>query len=192
MRDEVYLPLLQNGFAGNLVVRTQGDPLSMAQAIRSTLHDIDSQLAVDRVKSIEQWEQDSVASPRVTTILLGLFAALAMLISAAGIAAVIGLSVTQRTNELGIRMALGASRKSVIGMVLRQGLTMVAGGIVAGIGGALALTRLLQSLLFATSPTDTLTFIAVAITFMLVAAAACFIPARQVTTIDPLIALRQE
>jgi predicted permease len=192
VQDEVYVPLLQNGFAGNLLVRTQGDPLAMVSAVRATLHDIDPQLAVDRVKSIPQWEQDAVASPRVTATLMGLFAILALVISAAGIAAVIGLSVTQRTNEIGIRMALGASRESVIAMVLRQGLTMVAIGIVAGIAGAMGLTRLLQSLLFATSPTDALTFAAVAIVFLAVAAVACFIPARQVTTIDPLIALRQD
>src|SRR5258706_16296530 len=92
--DEVYLPFLQNGFPGSLVIRTQADPMSMASAVRATLHEIDSQMAVDRIQSIERWEQDSVATPKVTTILLGLFAGLAMLISAAGIAAVIALSVT--------------------------------------------------------------------------------------------------
>jgi predicted permease len=192
VRDEVYLPLLQNGFAANLVVRTQGDPMSMATAVRGAIHDIDSQVAVDRVKSVERWEQEAVASPRVTAILLGLFAGLAMLISAAGIAAVIGLAVTQRTNELGIRMALGASRESILGMVLGQGMALVAAGVVAGVAGALGLTRLLQSLLFDTSPTDAGTFAAVALVFMIVAAIACVIPARQVTSIDPLIALRQE
>ena len=190
--DEVYVPLLQNGFAGSLLVRTQGDPTAMSSAVRATLHDIDSQLAVDRIKSIPQWEQEAVASPRVTAILLGLFAGLAMLISAAGIAAVIGLSVTQRTNEIGIRMALGASRESVIGMVLGQGMTMVAAGVVAGIAGAIGLTRVIRSLLFDTSPTDIVTFAGVAIVFLVVAAVACFIPARQVTSIDPLIALRQD
>jgi predicted permease len=190
--DEVYGPMLQNGNVGSLVVRTQADPMAMAASVRTMLHEIDSQLAVDRVKSIEQWEQESVASPRVMTVLLGLFAGLALLISAGGIAAVMGLSVTQRTSELGIRMALGASRESVVGMVLRQGLAMVAAGIALGIAGAIGLTRLLQSLLFATSPTDPATFVGVAVAFLAVAAAACFVPARQVTMIDPLMALRQE
>jgi len=190
--DEVYQPVLQSGFPGSLVIRTQADPLSMAAGVRAVLHDVDSQLAVDQVQTLERWEQESFATPRVTTILLGLFAGLALLISAAGIAAVIALSVTQRTSELGLRMALGASRESVVAMVLRQGLTMVAVGIAAGIAGSIGLTRLLSSLLYATSPTDSTTFGAVALAFMAVAAAACFVPALQVTTIDPLIALRQE
>ena len=190
--DEVYQPVLQSGFPGSLVIRTQADPLSMAAGVRAVLHDVDSQLAVDQVQTLERWEQESFATPRVTTILLGLFAGLALLISAAGIAAVIALSVTQRTSELGLRMALGASRESVVAMVLRQGLIMVAVGIAAGIAGSIGLTRLLSSLLYATSPTDSTTFGAVALAFMAVAAAACFVPALQVTTIDPLIALRQE
>jgi predicted permease len=190
--DEVYQPVLQSGFPGSLVIRTQADPMSMAAGVRTVLHDVDSQLAVDQVQTLERWEQESFATPRVTTILLSLFAGLALLISAAGIAAVIALSVTQRTSELGLRMALGASRESVVAMVLRQGLTMVAVGIAAGIAGSIGLTRLLSSLLYATSPTDSTTFGAVALAFMTVAAAACFVPALQVTTIDPLIALRQE
>jgi putative ABC transport system permease protein len=153
---------------------------------------VDPQLAVDRVNTIERLQQDSVASPRVTTILLGLFAALALLISASGIAAVMALSVSQRTSELGIRMALGASRESIVLMVVRQGLALAVAGTVAGILGAFALTRLLAALLFATSPTDGLTFGAVSLLFLTVAAVACFIPARQVTAIDPVIALRQE
>ncbi|MBZ5603174.1 MAG: ABC transporter permease, partial [Acidobacteriia bacterium] len=157
VKDEVYIPLFQNGFAAQMVIRTQVDPESMGTAVRALLHDIDSQLAVDRIKSIEHWEREAVASPRVTTMLLGLFAGLALLISAAGIAAVIALTVAQRTNELGIRLALGASRESIVAMVLRQGLVMVAVGIVVGIAGAIGLTRLLQSLLFETSPTDPFT-----------------------------------
>ena len=126
------------------------------------------------------------------TILLGLFAALALFISASGIAAVMALSVSQRTREMGIRMALGAPRRSIAGMVVRQGLTLTLTGGIAGIGGALLLTRLLASLLYGTSPTDTLTYVAVSALFMAVAAVACFVPARRVTKIDPLIALRQE
>lgn len=139
-----------------------------------------------------QLEEDSVASPRVITILLGLFAALALLISASGIAAVMALSVTQRTNELGIRMALGASADSVLFMVVRQGLTLTLAGTALGLAGAIALTRLLSSLLFATSPTDVLTFGAVTVLFLTIAAVAGLIPARNVTAIHPLIALRQE
>ena len=128
----------------------------------------------------------------MTAILLGLFAALALVISASGIAAVMALMVSQRTHELGIRIALGASRESILGMVVGQGLALALAGTVVGILGSLGLTRLLSSLLFATSATDALTFVAVSVLFLSVAAVACLIPARQVTLIDPLIALRQE
>jgi len=190
--DEIYTPIAQQGFSGSLIARTSGDALAMTRAVRDTLHSIDSQIAIDRINTVETLESDSVESPRVTTILLGLFAGLAMLISLFGIAAVMALSVSQRSNELGIRMALGASRDSIVAMVMRQGLTLVIVGTVAGLAGAVALTRLLESLLYSTSPTDTLTFGAVSALFIVVAAVACFVPARQVTAIDPLTALRQE
>jgi putative ABC transport system permease protein len=191
-RDEVYTPVLQNGFGNNLVVRTTADPMSVASAVRAALREVDSQLAVDRVQTVEALEQESVASPRVTTILLGLFAALALLISASGIAAVMALSVSQRTNELGIRMALGASRKSILYRVVRQGLALALTGTITGIAGAIAVTRLLSSLLYATSPTDALTFAAMSLLFLTIATVACLVPARQVTAIDPLVALRRE
>ncbi len=192
VHDEVYAPTLQNGFAGNLLVRTAADPMSVAAAIRAAVHAVDPQLAIDRMNTIERFEHESMASPRVTAILLGLFAGLAVIISASGIAAVMALSVSQRTNELGIRMALGASRESIVYMVVRQGLTLAITGTVLGFAGAIALTRLLSSLLYNTSPTDAPTFFAVSLLFLTVAAMASFLPARQVTAIDPLTALRQQ
>jgi predicted permease len=190
--DEIYLPLEQGNFAGNLVIRTAIDPMSISPLIRAAIRDVDPQLAVDRVETIERLQQESIAAPRVTTILLGLFAALALIISASGIAAVMALSVSQRTQELGIRMALGAQRESIIRMVVGQGLILAVAGTALGIAGAIALTRLLSTLLYATSPTDVFTFAAVSMVFLAVATVACFIPARQVTAIDPLIALRQD
>ncbi len=190
--DEVYVPVAQFGFAGNLVLRTALEPAAVAPMVRAALHDVDPQLAVDQVDTVEQLKEESVASPRVTAILLGLFALLALVVSASGIAAVMALSVTQRTNELGIRMALGAPRQSILYMVIRQGLALAIGGTAVGVVGALVLTRLLSTLLYATSPEDPLTFIAVSALFLSVATIASFIPARQVTAIDPLVALRQE
>jgi putative ABC transport system permease protein len=192
MGDEIYVPLTQSGFAGNLVVRTAADPMALLPRVRGALHDIDAQLAVDQVSTVQRLQQESMAAPRVVTILLGVFAGLALVISACGIAAVMALSVRQRTQELGIRMALGAAPQSVVRMVVGQGLILAVAGTVAGIGGAIALTRLLKTLLYETSPTDISTFIAVTVLFLAIAAIACFIPARQVTEIDPLIALRQE
>ncbi|MFL6352247.1 MAG: ADOP family duplicated permease [Bryobacteraceae bacterium] len=190
--DEIYLPVDQGVFANNLVLRTALDPVTVLPLVRSALHDVDPQLAIDQVATVERLEHESVASPRVTTVLLGLFAALALVISASGIGAVMALSVSQRRHELGIRMALGAPRSSILQTVVRQGLAWAVAGTVLGIVGAVALTRLLAALLYATSPTDVLTFSAVSLLFFAVAALACFIPARQVTSIDPLIALRQE
>jgi predicted permease len=192
--DEIYISTEQNrGGTGNrVVVRTTGDPMSVAAAVRAELHQIDPQLAVDRVNSVERLRADSIAPPRVTAILLGLFAGLAVLISACGIAASLALQVRQRTSELGVRMALGASRGSIVWMVVRQGLTLAAVGTAIGMAGAIALTRLLEAVLYSTSPTDVTTFAAVSALFLAIALIACFIPARQVTSIDPVIALRQE
>jgi predicted permease len=190
--DELYVPLLQDQFADHLVVRTSRDPMTVWPEIRAAIRQIDPQLAIDRVNTIDRYREDSVASPRVTTLLLGIFAALALVVSASGIAAVMALSVGQRTNELGIRMALGAPRGSVLLMIVRQGLALAAGGTILGILGALVLTRLLASLLYATSPTDAVTFAAVCLLFLVVAAIASFIPARRGTAIDPSVALRQE
>jgi putative ABC transport system permease protein len=180
------------GMGNRVVVRTTADPMSVASAVRAELHQIDPQLAVDRVNSVERLRADSIAPPRVTAILLGLFAGLAVLISACGIAASLALQVRQRTSELGVRMALGASRGSIVWMVVRQGLTLAAVGTVIGMAGAIALTRLLEAVLYSTSPTDVATFAAVSALFLAIALIACFIPARQVTSIDPVIALRQE
>jgi putative ABC transport system permease protein len=133
-----------------------------------------------------------MSSPRTTTILLTIFAGLALLISATGIAGVMALGISQRTHELGIRMALGQSKVSIIQMVVRQGIALALAGTALGVIGALALARLLSSLLYETSPTDALTYAAVALLFLAAAAISCFVPARRVTMIDPSQALRQE
>lgn len=190
--DEVYLPSDQAGFGDKLVLRTAVDPLVLAPVVRAALRDVDPQLAVDEVSTVERLKDDSIASQRVTMLLLSLFAGLAVLISASGIAAVMALAVSQRTRELGIRMALGASRQSVRRAVIQQGLVLAVTGIVVGMAAAAALTRLLQSLLYATSATDAVTFAAVSLLFVAIAVVACAIPARQVTFIDPVVALRQE
>jgi predicted permease len=190
--DEMYLPLAQGNFANSLVVRTTGDPGRMVSLVRAAIHELDPYIALDQISTTESLQYESMASPRLMAILLGLFAGLAVLISATGIAAVMALAVRQRTNELGIRMALGAQRSRIVSMVVKQGLVLALAGTAVGIAGAIALTRLLKVLLFDTSPTDLATFCAVSLLFLTVAAVACFIPARQVTAIDPLHALRQE
>jgi len=191
-KDEFYTPVAQSGVGTNLVVRTIVDPDRIAPIIRSALHDVDPYMAVDQVETLEHLRSESVASPRVTTILLGLFAALALVISTSGIVGIMALSVTQRTRELGIRMALGQSKSSVVQMVVRQGLAVAVAGTALGLVGAFSIGRLLSSLLFETSSTDAATFAAISLLFIAVAAFSCFVPARRATLIDPFTALRQE
>lgn len=190
--DEIYSPIRQFGGGGNLLVRTAADPMSLLRQVRKTVYDVDPETAIDDVRTLEEARRNSLASPRLTTILLGIFAALALVITGAGIAGVTALSVSQRTHEIGIRLALGASRGAVIWMVLRQGMRLILLGLAAGSLGAIALARWMSSLLFALEPTDPLTFCVVAIVLLLAAALACLIPARRVTSIDPMTALRTE
>ena len=189
--DEVYAAY-QDGWVSRLVVRTAMDPQGAAPLVRSALHEVEPLLALDQQTTVERAEYDSMASPRVMTFLLAIFAGLAVVISGSGIAAVMALAVSQRTREIGVRMALGARRGSIVSMVVRQGLGMAVAGTALGISGAALLTKLLATFLYGTSPTDIATFAGVSALFLVVAAAACFIPARQVTSIDPLVALRQE
>jgi len=192
-KDEIYLPTAQQGgFSNNLIVRTAFEPAAATPLVRAAVREVDPFIGLDQIGTMEQFEYESMAPPRVTTTLLGIFAALALMISVGGIAAVMTLSVTQRSRELGIRMALGAERSSIVSLVVRQGLRLALIGVAFGIAGAIALTRLLATLLYATSPTDVATFLSVSLLFLAVGAAACFIPARQVTSIDPLTALREE
>ena len=190
--DEFYNPVAQAPFAGFLLVKTMADPASQARVMRDAVHQVDADTAVDQVKTLQQVRDDSVASPRLTVWLLGLFAVLALIITAAGLTGVMALSVTQRTREIGIRMALGATRTGILAMVMRQGMTLVLIGLTVGIVGALALNRLMGALLFATPSSDPVTFAAVSFVLMLVAGAACFIPALRATGIDPMLALRSE
>ena len=142
------------------------------------------------VRTIEQARSDDLASPRVVTSLLGIFALLALIITCAGIGGVVALSVSQRTNEIGIRMALGATSSGVLRMVLQREMLLVIAGVGLGVAGAVAATRLMSGLLFGTSPTDFLAFAAAGVTFGLVAAIACLLPARRATRVDPLVAFR--
>jgi putative ABC transport system permease protein len=161
--DEIYVPLAQAGFGGNLLIRTAADPMSVVALMRDAVYEVDPDTAVDRVQTLEQVRSDSVASPRLTAILLAMFAGLALVITAAGIAGVMALSVNQRTHELGVRLALGATPGKVLGMVMRQGMSFVLVGLSMGVVGALLLGRLMSSLLFAIEPTRPDNVLAVAL-----------------------------
>ncbi|HEY6390802.1 MAG TPA: ABC transporter permease [Bryobacteraceae bacterium] len=190
--DELYLAQIQNPMVGSVVVRTNQDGLGLANALRRVILEEDPQTAIPNVETLEQARLDSMASPRVMTDLLGIFAALALAIAAFGIGGILALTVNQRVNEIGIRMALGAKPGDVLSMILRQGMTLVMAGLVVGMVSAFALTGMMKSLLFQVEPNDPLTFAGVSAVLGTVALMACYVPARRALRIDPLRALRSE
>ena len=187
----MYLPMLDTGWM-NLTIRTAGNPSNLAAAVRREVSAIDRDQPVGAVRTMGQVSSESVAAPRYRTWLLGLFAAVALALSAVGIYGVISYTVAQRTHELGIRMALGAQSKDVLKLIIGQGIKLALAGALLGLGGALALTRLVRTLLFGVSATDPLTFALIAALLILVALLACYIPARRATKVDPLVALHYE
>ena len=176
----------------NMVLRASLDPRMLTSAIHAAVHAVDKDQAIADLETLEQIKSGTVSSDRMQTMLLAIFAALALLLAAIGIYGVISYSVTQRTHELGIRAALGASRGSLLGMVILRGMQLTLIGLAIGAAGALALTRLLASLLFGISPRDPVTLIGVAAVLSAVALLACYIPARRAAAVDPLVALRYE
>jgi putative ABC transport system permease protein len=192
-RAEYYLPVEQLAYSGlTLVVRTANDPASLSAALRREVNSLDRDLAVFSVFTMEQVLGTSISDARLNTALLGTFGFIALLLASIGIYGVMSYAVTQRTHEIGIRMALGANRPEVLGMVLRQGLRLAAIGVTLGIMGALVLTSYMQNMVFQVSLTDPPTFIAVSMLLAAVALLASYIPARRATRVDPIIALRYE
>jgi len=190
--EEAFIPLAQGPFAQTIFLRTTGDPRRATQLLRIAVRESDATVPVDRIRTLGEVRMESVANPRLTAVLMGLFAGVALLITVAGIAGVMALSVSQRTREIGIRLALGATHGAVTRMVLRQGLAVVLAGLAVGTAGALALTGSMRRLLYAVEPTDPGTYVAVAMTLVGCAAAACWLPARRAAGVDPLTALRTE
>jgi putative ABC transport system permease protein len=175
-----------------LVVRTSGDPMNVAGAVRNEVRALDKQVPIARVRTMEELVTESVAQTRFRTLLLGLFGIAALLLATVGIYGVMSYAVSQRTHEIGIRMALGAQSRDVRRLVIRNGMTLALIGVAIGLAGAFALTRLMASLLFGVTATDFTTFATVSAGLILVALLACYIPARRATKLNPLVALRYE
>ncbi|MFP5265328.1 MAG: ABC transporter permease [Blastocatellia bacterium] len=176
----------------SFVLRTAGDPLLLSAAIRDGMHELDPTVPVRNLRTMEQLVGRSVAPQRFNLFLMGLFAGLGLLLAAVGIYGVMAYSVTQRTDEIGLRMALGAQPRDVLKLVMRQGVSLALAGVALGLAASFALTRLMKSLLFGVGATDSLTFVVVSLLLIAVALLACWIPARRATKVDPIVALRYE
>jgi putative ABC transport system permease protein len=190
---ELYLPYQQNRWAwGSFLVRTTVEPMTLAASFRDQIRAGDKSVPVANLRSLTEAISETVTRPRFYTFLFGLFGALGLVLTITGVYGVISYTVSQRTQEIGIRMALGATRESVVRLVLGQGVVLAVVGAIAGIGISLALTRVIGSLLFEVKPTDLLTFCVATFVLLCAACLASYLPARRAAKVDPLVALRYE
>jgi putative ABC transport system permease protein len=188
-----YLPLTQAAWrAVYLVVRASTNPLNLAPVLRQEIWALDKDLPVTKIATMEQLLAESIAQPRFRTLLLGIFAALALVLASVGIYGVISYTVTRRTHEIGIRLALGAQTSEILMLVIKQGMRLAIIGLTIGIAASLVLTRVMEKLLYEVSVTDKATFASVAGLLGLVALLACYVPARRAAKVDPMVALRYE
>ena len=193
LRPRLYVPVLQSPMAfSNVVARTTGDPLALAPSVRAALWSVDPDQPVWEVTSMDRLLARSMRQERFTTLLTGLFAALALLLAAVGVYGVMAYTVSQRTREVGIRLAVGAAPRQVVALVFGRGLKVTAVATALGLAGALVATRLLRSQLFGVAPGDPVTFVAAAAVLAIVALLACWLPARRAAKVDPVVALRSE
>ncbi|MGH9631885.1 MAG: FtsX-like permease family protein, partial [Bryobacteraceae bacterium] len=189
----MYVPLAQSpNYNTSIVVQGSVEPSGLVKSIERQVHQINKDQALTDIRTLEQIKSESVAPNRLRTLLLTVFASIALLLSALGIYGVISYSVAQRTHELGIRSALGATAGSLVRLVIGNGMVMAMIGLVIGLAGSYAVTRTLSTLLFNISPTDPLTMILVAFILSVIAVLACYLPARRATRVDPMEALRYE
>jgi len=189
----LFLPQAQapNGFA-SLVVRTSGEPAAVIAAVKQQMREVAPDQGVQDINTMEELISISLARPKLQTTLMGIFGAIALILACVGIYAVVSYSVEQRTREMGIRLALGAAPRSILRLVVGEGLWMACAGILAGLAGAILLTRYLATLLYAIRPTDTLVYGAVSALLFAAALAGCYVPARRAIRVDPAVVLREE
>ena len=175
-----------------VVVRTAGDPMIAASTVRQDVARIDAEQPISDVRTMDDRIGRSLAARRFNMVLLAVFASLALTLAGIGIYGIVAYAVTERTHEIGVRLALGAQRRDVMAMIVAQGMAMAAAGAAVGVVSALLLTRLMKSLLFGVSAADPITFAAIPLLLAAVAFVACYLPARRATRVDPLAALRTE
>jgi putative ABC transport system permease protein len=193
-RFETYVPYLQDprSPAFTLVLRTSVEPTSLTAAVRANVRELDRSLPIYEVRTMEEYVARQFGQRRLSMLLMSLFAGVAVVLAAIGIYGLLSYSVTRRTHELGLRLALGAGRNDVLKLVIGQGMKLALSGVALGVAAAFALTRSIASLLFDVSPTDPLTFVVIPLLLIAVALLACYLPARRATKVDPLVALRSE
>jgi len=175
-----------------LAVRAAADPTALTAAVRRQAQELDKEQPIADVATMEERRAESLLRTRFNTLLLTIFAAVALTLAAVGIYGVMSYSVAERTREVGIRIALGAQRRDVLGLIVKRGMTLALGGALIGLGGAIAITRLMTGLLYEVSATDPFTLSAVAVVLAAGALLACSLPARRATKVDPMVALRHE
>jgi len=192
-RPEIYYHTTTNPpFGPVVVIRTTGDPQRLISIARAKVRELDRDVAISNVNTMDKLVAQSVAQRRFGMLLVGIFATLALVLAVVGIYGVVSYSVAQRTNEIGVRMALGASATDVLKLVLKNGMTLALIGVGVGLAGAFAATRLMVAVLFDVKPTDVVTFATVSVGLIFVALLACYVPARRAMKVDPLVALRYE
>jgi putative ABC transport system permease protein len=197
-RPELYVPYRQPLFDSWTVrpmyvtVRTANDPLGATAAIRHEVNRLDPDQPISDVRTLDERITRSLSGRRFNMVMLGLFAVLALTLAAVGIYGIVAYSVTERTHEIGVRLALGAQRRDVVAMVVRHGMLMTLAGTCVGLAAAFAVVRVMSGLLYGVSAADPATFITIPVLLLAVALAACYIPARRATRVDPMIALRTE
>ena len=175
-----------------IVARTSGDPIAMAPVVAAQLTEIDPNQPVAEIRAMRDFVSADLAQPRFTMLLLGSFAAAALILAAIGLYGVIAFGVTQRTREIGVRVALGAQQRDILRLVMQRGMLLIGTGLAIGIAAALALGRVVAGLLYGVTPTDPATLLAVALFLAAVAMLATYLPARRAARVDPMVALRAE
>ncbi|MGH9574637.1 MAG: FtsX-like permease family protein, partial [Candidatus Acidiferrales bacterium] len=190
--DVLYTPYGRTTLHTSLILRANGNPAMLASAVTDLIHSLDRSIKIESIETMRHTLNDSLHEDRLIGALCGVFAALALALTCIGIYGVLSFQVARRTNEIGIRMALGAHQRNILSLIFLRGISILIGGLAVGMVGALAITRVMAHMLFGLSPSDVVTYGAVALVLLLAALAALYVPARRAMSVDPVSAMRYE